>query len=183
MSTSNSTTPVEYRGISGVEGYRFGTDGTVWSTWTTGGRGGSPPNWPWLRLNPKKPSKRGYFRVWVKINGKATLTNVHTMILTAFRGPCPDGMECRHLDGNPLNNAIDNLAWGTPKENIADQYRHGTACVGERRNSAKFTPEIVREIRTRHAEGWGITRLARWYEVNHNAIGCIIRRKTWKHVL
>lgn len=42
---------------------------------------------------------------------------VHRLILETFVGPCPPDMECRHLDGNPSNNKLENLKWGTAHEN------------------------------------------------------------------
>lgn len=50
---------------------------------------------------------------------------IHTLVCEAWYGPRPDGMVCRHLDGNPTNNTPDNLRWGTPKENSQDTLRHG----------------------------------------------------------
>src|SRR6516162_5295689 len=46
---------------------------------------------------------------------------VHRLVLEAFRGPRPAGMQCRHLDSNPLNNELKNLVWGTFAENWADR--------------------------------------------------------------
>lgn len=60
----------------------------------------------------------GYPRV--RVNGKNY--TVHRLVAAAFLGPCPEGMEVRHLDGNRLNNRADNLAYGTHRENILDQY-------------------------------------------------------------
>lgn len=54
-----------------------------------------------------------------------TLT-VHQLVMQAFVGPCPDGMEIRHLDGDPTNNALSNLRYGTHAENVADSIEHGT---------------------------------------------------------
>lgn len=51
---------------------------------------------------------------------------VHRLVLDAFTGPCPDGMEACHGDGNPANNNASNLRWGTRAENVRDQVRHGT---------------------------------------------------------
>lgn len=52
---------------------------------------------------------------------------MHELVLTAHVGPCPPGMECRHLDGDEKNNALSNLVWGTPPEQALDRVRHGTA--------------------------------------------------------
>ena len=51
---------------------------------------------------------------------------VHVLVLSTFVGPRPDGMEVRHLDGNSLNNSLENLAWGTHKENTQDAFVHGS---------------------------------------------------------
>lgn len=59
-------------------------------------------------------------------------------MLAAFVGPCPEGQEARHLDGDASNNrwapgneeetmaAGGSLMWGTHRENIRDKHRHGT---------------------------------------------------------
>lgn len=54
-------------------------------------------------------------------------TRVHVLVLEAFDRPRPKGAVCRHLDGNPINNHLSNLAWGTHKENTEDRKRHGRA--------------------------------------------------------
>lgn len=58
--------------------------------------------------------------------GKRTQRLVHRLVLAAFVGPCPEGMEVRHVDGNPRNNHVGNLAYGTHSENERDKVRHGT---------------------------------------------------------
>lgn len=51
---------------------------------------------------------------------------VHVLVLETFTGPRPEGQDARHLDGDPGNNALTNLKWGTKSENNLDQVRHGT---------------------------------------------------------
>lgn len=51
---------------------------------------------------------------------------IHSLVCEAFHGRRPEGAEVRHLDGNRLNNAAENLRWGTPSENRHDSVRHGT---------------------------------------------------------
>lgn len=51
---------------------------------------------------------------------------VHRLVLEAFVGPCPEGMEACHNDGNPANNRLENLRWDTRRNNILDAIRHGT---------------------------------------------------------
>jgi hypothetical protein len=72
---------------------------------------------------------------------------VHKLILWTFRGFAPEGMECRHLDGNPQNNKLTNLVWGTKLENSADRRRHGQWEGGEGNGNAKLTKQNVYHIR------------------------------------
>lgn len=54
------------------------------------------------------------------------LQTVHSLVLLTFVGPRPfDGAHGRHLDDDPSNNALGNLAWGTPVQNAQDRDRHG----------------------------------------------------------
>lgn len=61
-----------------------------------------------------------------KKGSKAKL--IHHLVLEAFVGKPPHdkyGAQARHLDGNSLNNHVDNLAWGTAQENADDRIGHG----------------------------------------------------------
>lgn len=64
------------------------------------------------------------------IKGKAGIGAVHRIVLEAFVGLRPEGMVCRHLDGNGLNNNLSNLKWGTVKENYKDMVKHGRSLRG-----------------------------------------------------
>ena len=81
-------------------------------------------------------------------NGKHVLRLVHHLVLEAFVGKRPKGTEARHVnDRDPTNNRLDNLAWGTHRENEADKIRHGTSQHGERNAMCKLTDAQVNEIR------------------------------------
>lgn len=67
-----------------------------------------------------------YSRVALCRPGERCDMKVHRAVLLAFVGPCPEGREGCHRDGNPGNNTLENLYWGTRSENCLDQVRHGT---------------------------------------------------------
>lgn len=71
----------------------------------------------------KRPD--GYLQVILRSDKIRTTRKVHRLVALAFHGPCPDGYDVRHLDGNPENNRQQNLAYGTPSENEYDKVRHG----------------------------------------------------------
>jgi len=58
-----------------------------------------------------------YHQVGLWENGKVKMYLVHRLVLLLFRGECPDGYECDHIDRNPSNNHINNLRWVTKSEN------------------------------------------------------------------
>lgn len=62
---------------------------------------------------------------------------VHRLVLEAFVGPCPDGLEGCHWDDDPSNNNLSNLRWATHQENMNDKARNWTVC----RNGHPITPD------------------------------------------
>jgi len=75
-----------------------------------------------LKLKPE----RGYWRIQLNRNGEGSYFFVHRLVLAAFVDPCPDGMETRHLNGDPADNRLENLQYGTKSENNLDRVKHGT---------------------------------------------------------
>ena len=69
---------------------------------------------------------RGYRLVILRRGGMSHTRLVHRLVLEAFVGPRPEGMVARHLNGDPGDNRLENLAWGTQSENNYDKVRHGT---------------------------------------------------------
>jgi hypothetical protein len=67
----------------------------------------------------------GYLRVTFNVDGKDTYFDVHRLVAQAFIGARLPGQVIRHLDGDPTNNCVDNLAYGTVAENNRDTVRHG----------------------------------------------------------
>lgn len=67
------------------------------------------------------PKEAGHMHVQL---GRNNRFYVHHLVLTAFVGPAPAGMECLHWDDDPANNVLDNLRWGTRSENLADFQRN-----------------------------------------------------------
>lgn len=110
------------RPIPGHPGYFAREDGRILST-----------RWGPTRLlsSRKKKKRAGHWSPYleVRLRDRKNLP-VHRLVCSTFHGPCPDGMQCRHLDGDPHNNAASNLRWGTQEENTLDKYRHGTVSFG-----------------------------------------------------
>ncbi len=147
-----------------------------------GGRNGGirNRNVPGVILRPAL--HKGYPHVALTVDAKGYTMPVHRLVLEAFVGPRPDGMECRHLDGNRTNANLDNLAWGTPSENQMDRAEHGTANIGEQHPMSKLTELDVIEILWRSEAGDTQTELAEMFDVSRKAIQLVTSRDRWQHV-
>lgn len=108
---------------------------------------------------------------------------VHAAVLAAFVGPKPSNNHCcRHLNGDSLDNRLENLAWGTFAENTADREAHGTDGACERNPSAKLTREQVVEIRRRLATGARQKELLDEFPISFAQMSAIARGVSWKGV-
>lgn len=88
----------------------------------------------------------GYLSVRMVVDGKRKRFMVHRLVATHHLPPRPSPHhEIRHLDGNRLNNAASNLAWGTRKENADDREAHGRTSRGTQHSAA-----IKKGLEARH---------------------------------
>lgn len=125
------------------------------------------------RKNPHimKPikSKDGYLYVFMYGENGMKKVWVHRAVLSAFSGNSEIGLECRHLDDNPQNNNLSNLAWGSRAQNVEDKKRNGRLPVGEKSGTHKLTEKQVKEIRNKYGR-ISLRKLAKIYGVSHTAI-------------
>lgn len=92
--------------------------GEVWSAPRTMSRGG---------VLSQRIGRTGYPEVRLsEVGGGEKTYRVHRLVALTFIGPCPEGYEVRHLDGDRLNPRVENLAYGTRSENTLDKRAHGT---------------------------------------------------------
>lgn len=107
---------------------------------------------------------------------------VHRAVLLSFEGPCPDGMEGCHGDGNAGNNRLSNLRWDTPVNNNADKRRHGTHLQGSMLSWAVLKEDDIPIIKAAFRSGETQTSIAARYGVLQPAISRAISGKRWSHV-
>lgn len=121
--------------------------------------------------------EHGHLMVNIHHKGVQKGRYVHQLVLEAFVGPKPSGMGCRHLDGDPRNNRLSNLRWGTPKENSEDMIAHG------RSTKKVLSDEIILSIRQEYAEGFlSIGEIARKFNLSQTFASAVIRGKRSGHL-
>jgi hypothetical protein len=108
--------------------------------------------------------------------------SVHSLVLSSFVGPRPDGMQARHLNGNHLDNRLSNLVWDTPTANQRDRLTHGTDNRGDKSPLAKLTSGNVRAIRKGLKVGESCASLSRQFGVALNTVHAIKTGRTWAHL-
>lgn len=120
----------------------------------------------------------GYKVVGLYVDGRQTRVSVHLLVLAAFIGPRPLGMEgCHGLKGVG-DNSVGNLRWDTPEANLADIELHGNRHRGERVVTSKLTTEQVLEIRN----GMGPAEATRRFGIGRTTFYRIKRGESWAHV-
>ena len=118
----------------GWEGfYEVSDQGRVWSLdrWITDTLGrkqlhGGRMMIPFPDKGSLFPAGGGHLVVTLSRNGKPHQRFVHRLVLEAFVGPCPDGMQGCHGPAGAADNSLPNLRWDTGKANQQDSVREGT---------------------------------------------------------
>lgn len=171
---------MQRRPIEGFPAYLVDDEGRVWSRWRAAGRGPHVVASDVQRQLVPVPIRGGYAAVTLRnSDGAERRVGVHTLVLEAFVGPCPQGCEARHLNGVADDNALRNLAWGTPLVNAADRDAHGTTARGERHGCAKLSDSQVLTIRS---DSRPRRVIAAAYEVSYETVWLIQSGRSWKHL-
>ena len=63
-------------------------------------------------------SDRGYYKVQLNIDGKQYQKRLHRLLAESFIENPKNYPQINHIDGNKLNNRLENLEWCTNKKNI-----------------------------------------------------------------
>lgn len=153
--------------------YLAGDDGSIWSIIS-----GTPKKRK-LSLIPN-----GRLYVIIVIGKRVKFQQVARMVLGAFHGPCPPGLECCHNDGNPLNNRPGNLRWDTHASNMKDCERHNSfdRIRGERNHKAVLTNAIVKQIVQLDAGGVRQAEIARRLGIRPKRVCAVLGGRVWSHV-
>lgn len=104
--------------------------------------------------------KSGHRRVTFKLNDVKDDRGLHRVVLESFVGPCPEGMEGCHGDGDPTNNRVENLRWDTHTGNLADMRVHGTHHCSKKETCPRGHLLAGANLHARHLKGEGRKCLA-----------------------
>lgn len=140
-----------------------------------------------------------YKRVNLRRDAGRITKYVHTLVLEAFVGPKPEGMEACHFpDADPSNNNLSNLRWGTRRDNSDDRLFHNkfktktapskafmaARLRGSECHMTKLTEEQVLEARKASQDlQWGdLGKMAKRLSISTATLRSAIIGKTWSHL-
>jgi len=135
-----------------------------------------------ILLNPLASKRTGHQYVFLYNGTRESCRKiyVHQAVLRAFVGESGQGQESRHLDGNPANNTLKNLVWGTHAENVIDRARHGRMPIPHLSPFTKLKPEDIPNIRSLSQDGTSSRAIAAIFDTSHTTILKILRGQRWK---
>ena len=127
------------------------------------------------RILRTPPNSSGYAVLRLQVNGTRFNRKVHKLVMEAFHGPCPQGLEVRHINGRPSDNRLENLAYSTSSENRLDQARHGTdgksiGCIYAIRQLAKLNPRLSHR------------QIGKLVSVSQTSVSQLLRGYTYAHI-
>ena len=148
------------------------------------GRARSLPKRAFKGTRTLKPRpQRGYQRVHLSVDGQVKEFKIDVLVLMAFVGLRPPGMESCHEDGIPSHNWPENLRWDTHKGNHSDRIRHGTSNRGEKHGNSKLKSHNIIQIRyLRRICKWKQQRIAQAFGCARTRISMICSGRAWGHI-
>lgn len=141
-------------------------------------------------MSPNKDTD-GYLLISLSKEGSVKKHKIHQLVLIHFVGRKPfSEAVCRHLNGEPGDNAYFNLQWSTKSDNQKDRVRHGTISTnlqtrdqrGSKNNMVRLICADIPEIRKLSLEGMSDLDISKIYNVSKGCIYGITHNINWKYI-
>lgn len=128
-------------------------------------------------------NKYGYACVTFRSPTKNAYYTIHRLVAITFILNLESKLEVNHIDGNKLNNHINNLEWCTNRENIEHAVKIGLSnFVGENNPRATISESEVIRIKEFINFGLKTCSIRRLTGISESKIQMIRDGKAWRHV-
>lgn len=128
-----------------------------------------------------KPRLRNsYLAVNIHVLGASIHQNIHVFVAQAFIEERPEKHQVNHIDGNKLNNHVDNLEYCSPSENSKHANAIGLCGRGENRHNAKLKNSEVIKIREMVKGGISDIEISKLFNVSPACIWNIKKGRSYQ---
>ena len=125
----------------------------------------------YLRISLRRPD--GYIKTW----------RIATLVLYSFKGPPPANMKSptvNHIDGNKLNNHIDNLEWLEATINASIRKNKGNGINNSQSKLTENEVKLICELLIN--TDLTLTEIGEKFNVGPSTISAIKTKKTYKTI-
>ena len=160
-------TKIEWSQVADWSGYKVSSIGQVYSLKSN-------------KILKPMTAKSGHLYVYLYDgSGFSKKVYIHQIVLRSFGFYSKENEECRHLNGNPKDNRLENLQWGTRQENVDDRRRHGRMPIPHKSKFTKLSQDdipIIRRMKSKKSSRF----VANIFKTSHTTIQKIWRNERWK---
>lgn len=108
--------------------------------------------------------------------------HLHIAMLLSFKGERPfPGAQGRHLNDIGTDNRLENLCWGTHKQNMEDRDANGITKKGESHHNSCITEDIAKQILSLRGK-IRLYEIAKKFNVSKHVVYGIHSGRTWNHL-
>ena len=140
------------------------------------------------RILKQKLDKDNYLSINMSMGGRGNTKQVfvHRLVAEAFIPNLENKPLVKHIDGNPINNCVENLKWVTPKENVEHSIKIGLKNNdhGSLSCNSKLSPNEINYCRKMYqprSKLYGCRALAKRFGVSKSTMSYILNNKTYSY--
>ncbi len=138
-----------------------------------------------IKILRPRATKMGYLQICLRKNGVRKSYSIHRLVAEAFIPNPENKPEVNHKFGIKFDCYFENLEWSTKAENNEHSIKMGLPKFGIERDVSKLNSEQVRRIRENYKpydKKYGVTALAKKFNVGTSTIMRVIQGETYKNV-
>lgn len=118
----------------------------------------------------------------VSLGCKEKTASIHRLVAFAFIDNIENSPCVNHIDGNKLNNHVNNLEWCTVKQNAIHRHHVLNSGIGENHYLAKLKNTTVIDIVKAVKDGQNIKDVAIKFNTSVNVVRDVLRGKSWSFI-
>jgi len=131
-------------------------------------------------------SPSGYYHVNLYKNKKLKTFRINRLVLTTFNRIPKDNEVSMHLDNNKTNNVLENLKWGTVRDNVLQMYadKRNPDLKGSKNPQSTISDEEVRYIKLLSKQQMlSVSEISKRINKKYHFVYEIVKELKWKHII